>query len=63
MTDLINFINSTGFPIVAFIIMVWLNVRIITKNTEAISELTAHLKDGKSCIYYVAKSEMGDHRP
>jgi hypothetical protein len=49
MNDLINFIQAVGFPIVSFFVMVWLNVKIISRNTEAINNLTLHLKNGKEC--------------
>lgn len=44
MDEVIKAIKEVGFPIVAFLLMFWLNVKTIGKNTGAIKELTRFLK-------------------
>lgn len=60
MQETISFINSVGFPIVAFLLMFWLNVKVITKNTEAISNLTNYLKGNSNEILSKKVSTCGD---
>lgn len=38
--DIETLINGVGFPIVAFLLMFWLNVTVVKSNTKAILSLT-----------------------
>ena len=40
MQDIVILLERFGFPVVAYLLMFWLNVRIIKDNTKAIGRLT-----------------------
>ena len=40
MSEIITLLERFGFPVVAYLLMFWLNVRIIKDNTKAIDRLT-----------------------
>jgi hypothetical protein len=47
MDEIIKATKEVGFPIVAFLLMFYLNFKTIGKNTDAIKELTKFLRNGK----------------
>jgi hypothetical protein len=40
MSDVIILLERFGFPVVAYLLLFWLNVKIIRENTKAIDRLT-----------------------
>lgn len=47
MDEIVNIIQSVGFPIAAFLLMFWQNCTIVKENTKAIRELVSYLKSNE----------------
>jgi hypothetical protein len=45
--EIIQLINSVGFPITAFLLMFWQSTKTIKENTKAISDLSNAIKQLK----------------
>lgn len=43
-----EFISTVGFPIAAFLLVFWSNIKVISKNTEALNELKIEIARTKA---------------
>jgi len=48
MNEIIVLLEKFGFPIVAYLLLFWLNVKVISDNTKAINKLSQYIYETKN---------------